>query len=965
MQIRDEHGGFRPEIQGLRAIAVLLVLVYHLWPSWLPGGYTGVDVFFVISGYLITALLLRELETRGGISLPRFYVRRARRLLPAAVLTLMVVLAATLVLLPVTEWRGVAQETGAAALYFENWWLAFKAVDYLAIEASASPVQHFWSLSVEEQYYFVWPALLAGLYAFARRFAPVTSFRSFCAACLALIVAGSLAYSVKTGLSGETAAYFSSFTRIWQLAAGGLLAVAGASAGRARVPVLLLGLAGILAAALFLSDDTAYPGYAALLPTVATLLAIQAGAAFPHFLATRWLGARPVQYLGDISYSLYLWHWPLIVFAKHYYGDRIGILQGIVIALAAVALAGLSKRFVEDTLRKPGVPGTPSWKPLSIAAAASLACVAFAWGVVRQTGSESGSAAVADTSAYPGAMAMLSPGPVPAARVDFLPALPNVEDDVSVAYAEGCIQGFQGAEVKTCVYGRDNAKTRIAVVGDSHAVHWLPAFAEMARLADVQVVGITKTTCIAADVPLFHPKLKGPYASCQKWAHNVVAYLNDHDFDYIVLSQSPRHRLLSLKDKKPKDSAAALAHGMQELWSQVARGRDKIVVFRSTPWQPTEVRDCFASHPGEADSCTGSQADVMYQDAMSLLAKSAGYRLVDFTDLFCRDGKCPAVIGNVFVYRDAHHVTATYMRTMAPLVAERMGIPGADAVAAGIQMRKVPSFDGVNPSPMLAKDDRGDAFADKCVQSLRRDQVVSCTYGEQHGQRRVVVVGDSMGANLVPGLKAAAQRNGWRLDTFFKDSCLFSATPVYNRRLKRAFGECSRWAGAVVRRLQAEPADLVVLVQSPQYIDSRRHSYEQASPALERGIATYVSQLSAKGSGIAVVRYMPWMPFDVPQCLMTRGDAVQCRSSRTLSTREGPLLSLANRTPGIAVLDINDAFCGPQFCDPIRDGVLVYRDAMQPTATFARTLEDEFSAQLVPLLAKGRTVPDAASLTLN
>ncbi|MFC5577120.1 acyltransferase family protein [Lysobacter niabensis] len=947
----NDHSGFRPEIQGLRAIAVMLVLVYHIWPAWLPGGYTGVDVFFVISGYLITALLVRELEFTGGISLPKFYVRRARRLLPASLITLVATLAATVLLLPVTLWRDTAHEVGAAAMYFENWWLAFKAIDYLAIESNPSPVQHFWSLSVEEQYYFVWPALLAGVYALVRRLMGAGSFRTACSACLVLVIVASLGYSIHSGLAGETAAYFSSFSRVWQLAAGGLLALLGG--GKARTPVLVAGLLGILAAALLLDNDIAYPGYAALLPTVATVMAIQAGAAYSQSRLTRWLGYRPVQYLGDISYSLYLWHWPVIIFAKHRFGDSIGPAGNIALLLASIVLAGLSKHFIEDRFRSgQATRSVPSWRVLSYAMSASLACVGLATLLVLSTGNESQGPSSAGNSAYPGAATMLRPGPLPAAtNTSFLPALVNVEDDVSIAYAQGCIQNIQGVDVKTCVFGKDTARYKIAVVGDSHAVHWFPAFEEIARHSDVQVVGISKTSCITAGLPLQHLKLKGDYPQCTEWTNNVIAYLNSRHFDYVILSQSPKHRLYGMQAEGPSASASRLAAGMRKVWSGLARG-PKVLVLRSTPWQPTLVRECAASRGLEFPGCTGTEKTVLSYDVMSRFAQLAHYPLIDFTDLFCRDGRCPAVIGNVFVYRDAHHITATYARTLAPMLAERLSLPGAAAVAASLPAGSEARINA-RPSPALASQDRGEAFADGCVQSLKQHAVISCRYGLREGKPRIAVVGDSMGANLVPALNAAVTTKRWSMDTYFKDSCLFGATPVYNRRLKRAFTECSRWNAAVLRRLQSTAPDLVILMQSPQYIDKRAHTYDEASPALERGISAHISALNDAGIRVAVLRYLPWMPFDVPQCLMTRGDVEQCSTTRALGMRDGPLLRIARRSTEITVIDINDAFCGPKACMPIIDGLLVYRDAMQPTATFARTLDDEIAGQLSPLLKNG------------
>lgn len=948
---RNEGGRFRLDIQGLRAIAVTMVLVYHLWPNALPGGYTGVDVFFVISGYLITSLLLRELDATGRINLPQFYVRRARRLLPAALMTLLAIVVATAVLLPVTQRESVAREVMAAALYFENWWLAAQAVDYLAMGEAPSPVQHFWSLSVEEQYYFVWPAALAGLYLLVRGLVGREAFRRGFMLFTALVILASLAYSIYSGLAGSTGSYFSSFTRIWQLAIGGLVAaMPAAEAKTGRSYLLAAGLAGILAAGLLLDSDTAYPGYAALLPTLATALAIFAGREYASSIATRWLGARPVDYLGDISYSLYLWHWPVIVFAKAWSGvDSLGLWGGLAALAISLALAALSKRYLEDVFRKSGGAPRPAWKALVPAALGSLACVGIGWGLVLATaGNGQPATMVANSAEYPGAAAMLKNGGLEIKDVPFLPALVNVNGDVASAYAERCIPNISGVDVQTCEYGNPDASVRIAVVGDSHAVHWFPAFQELARRLDIRIVGIAKNACMTSGLPVYNGALNRPYTECNTWTRNVIDYIKRHDFDYIVLSQSPGHYVDGRKDEGKIANARLIAAGMQKVWSELDGTNSKIVVFRSTPWQPTEVRDCVAGKTPPYDGCTATPGEALYDDAMSRLARLKGYPLIDFTDLFCTDTDCPAVIGNVFVYRDSHHITATYMRTLAPMVAGRMGIHAPPARQTHVSTNTVPT--DLRPALASAPYDRGLAFEAGCVRSIKRINAKPCIYGQRHATVRIAVVGDATGANLMPGIDAAAKKHGWRIEGYFKDSCLFSRAPVIHRRLKRPYEECSRWNELVLERLVHEPPQLVILAESPQYTDRRSRSAIESAPNLANGITPLMRELVAAGSRVAVLRYLPWLPFNAPQCLQTGGDLSRCSAERRVSLRDGALLMAGRQQAGIAVIDLTEAFCDAAKCPPVEGDVLIYRDAFQPTATFARTLDGVLSERIEPLL---------------
>ncbi|MBB1059034.1 acyltransferase family protein [Marilutibacter spongiae] len=956
------RGAFRPEIQGLRAIAVLLVLVYHVWPSFLPGGFVGVDVFFVISGYLITSLLLREVERSGSISLPQFYVRRARRLLPAAIVTLFAVVAATALLLPITRWRDVALEVVASTLYFENWWLAFKAVDYLAIEADPSPLQHFWSLSVEEQFYFAWPALLIALAWFSR--ARRVPFRRAVGAIVSIVLAASLAYSVIAGLSGSSSAYFSTFSRIWQLAAGALVAVVGFLPGRAGVGLLLAGLAGMVLSAIVLDAGIPYPGHAALLPTLSAVLAIAAGGAHERTALTRWLGSnRAIQYLGDISYSLYLWHWPVITFYRAWRGEDPGLWDGAALLGLSVLLAAVSKRYIEDAFRHgPATAGRP-WRPLAAAASASIACVAIALVLGRAGGLGVPARDVASglDQDHPGAAALyLKPARTPR-EVDFLPKLVDVEFDVASAYRMGCIQDIDGDEVKTCVFGSTPARMRIAVVGDSHAVHWLPAFKWIAEHYDVQVVGITKTSCITAGLPTYHRKLKRPYVECERWTRNVVDYLNAQDFDKVVLVESPRHAVYGRQGEGYAASAEALAQGMKDVWSGF-RDRSAVTLIRSTPWQPTIVRECFAKNAPGGDGCTAGRDAALYDDAIPRLARLAGYPMLDFTDLFCPGSACPAVIGNVFVYRDAHHITATYMQTLAPVLRERLGIDGAIARRPGEAAGQVPSLSKVRPAIAAAAADRGIAFDRQCVVSTTSRAVKKCEFGDRDGRITVAVVGDATGANLMPAIDPAAIALEWRVNTYFKDSCLFGGESVFHRRLKRAFSECSAWNRQVLHELLVSKPNIVLLAQSPNYTDARGRSYDQASAQLERGIGVYVRELQRTGIRVAVVKHLPKMPFDVPLCLESRADTKACGAPRQGALSNGALFRYAvSAKPALGLVDLSDSFCGELRCEAVIEDVLVYRDGMQPTATFAKTLSGALERQLQDLLVVGGVVSSSES----
>lgn len=903
-------------MQGLRAIAVALVLLFHVWPGVIPGGYVGVDVFFVISGYLITSLLLREVEKTGTISIGQFYARRARRLLPAALTVVGVSFFASVLAFPQVVWQSFLSEFVASAVYVENWLLAAKSVDYLAAEGAVSPVQHYWSLAIEEQYYLLWPLVVL---AFTGR---GWSARPLMAA-VVVVIGCSFAAGVAGGLRGDPSAYFTTHTRVWQLACGALLAVRPPL--RAGVGELLLGLGLILYSALSFSGDTSYPGFAAVVPTLGSMLAIAGGRSYLESRTTSWLGSPIATYVGDISYSLYLWHWPVIVIARHVAGDSSGgLVFDVGLVLASLLLAHLSKVYIEDKFRRSG-QGTNAVVIVRYAAASlALAGGIFAFGL---RGSEPATAELAlDDSEYPGAAAVFRNLVLPPAP--FKPSLLSAGKDVAAAYKQGCIQGGRGNEVKACAYGNPNASVRVAVVGDSHAVHWLPAFERLAESFDVYVEGLTKTSCSPAGVDVYARTADGPYTACTLWSRNVVDYVSSGDFDHIVISQSPKHRLYDLRDQPPIASAEPLAEALASLWGQVARDTS-LYIIRPTPWQPTVVPVCAAENQFPFDGCTGEPSSVFEEDALVKLASLIPAKILDFSDLLCVAGKCPAVIGNVFVYRDAHHLTGTFSRTLAEPLVLRAGWE----FDARKEQSAAFNFEGVRPHPADAADDRPLAIADGCIRSARVESIRSCTYGSDSGHLNIAIVGDATGANLVPGLDRIAKKNDWSIKTYFKDSCMFGGSAVYHRLLKAPYTGCVSWSRRVAQALEREPPDVLIFAQSPMYrLPQHKHPSESAKP-LAHSLVEELDPLIDAGVKIVAVTGLPWFPVDVPRCALDKG-VDGCVYALGEVRMRGPLDFVGGIAPDVATLDLSELFCPGGTCRPVIDGILVYRDSHQPTSTF-------------------------------
>ncbi|MGW3806895.1 acyltransferase family protein [Micromonospora sp. NPDC005113] len=672
------RGLLRPEIQALRALAVLLVLLFHFWPHRIPGGYVGVDVFFAISGFLITAHLVREVRQSGSVRLRAFWARRIRRLLPASLLVLVATAAAVFIWVPQLYWPQILREIAAATIYVENWQLAHDAVDYLAAENVRSPVQHYWSLSVEEQFYLVWPLLIVLAVVIAgrlRRKDPMGAIR----VTLALIVATSFAYSVYETSANSAAAYFVTPTRAWEFGAGAMLAALpglGRSAGeRTRAAVSWLGLLLIGVAAFVLHSGTPFPGYAAALPVVGTLAAIWAGAPGPRWSPLGPMAWAPVQKFGDWSYSVYLWHWPPIVIFQLATGDRMTWPVKLVVIAGVVVLAALTKRLVEDPVRF-GVftRGRRLW-PQYAAAAMSMALVlsvVVAGNRLLEQGSQ------ANTSRLEQLLAAGTPCLGAGARIEpqrcedgalgreLFPEMSMLTKDTGSAYR--CYDQEPGATLTSCRIGsRRPDATRVALVGDSHAAMLIPAIEGQLDARNWAVDTYVARGCIWAKVDAADQS-DPCYARRQAMAQR--------------LGEGPKYDLVIVSGRRNASADPRAAGGQirkyVEAWRPVLERGTRIVVVVDNPGLGSANLSCLvddAANGGDPRRCAvDRQAALGTRDALEEAAKRTDGKVptVDLTDLFCTATQCPLVIGNVIVYRDAHHMTATYARTLGSHLVERV-----------------------------------------------------------------------------------------------------------------------------------------------------------------------------------------------------------------------------------------------------------------------------------------------------
>jgi peptidoglycan/LPS O-acetylase OafA/YrhL len=704
--VAAQKDGFRPDIEGLRAVAVSLVLLYHAAVPGFGGGYVGVDVFFVLSGFLISGLLLRELETTGSISLPSFYARRLRRLLPAVALLILVTVVASVAVLSPLRAGDVAADGVAASLYASNLRFAAQATDYLQSELAPSPLLHLWSLGVEEQFYLFWPALLL----LATR-APANRRVRVGLVSVSVVVASFALSSWLTTVNAPWA-FFSLPTRAWELGIGALLAV-----GAVRLAALPRGLAQaagwvglgmIVASALVIDTSTPFPGTAALLPVLGTALAMLPGMADTTGHPARFLGWHPARFLGRISYSLYLWHWPMLVLPTAVAGDTLPLPVRVGLMLAAIPVAYASQRWLEDPIRKGRLVGVVPRRNLAFAGALSIAVATSSLGLgfvttqrlaaatgpdgaatapplpnlgglaVRPSPSPGGEAPSVGTATPVPTLPPSPGGPVPA---DLIPSLTQARDDIPAIYGNGCHLAQPDTTIPECVVGDPGSPITVVLIGDSHAAQWFPALERLARERSWRLVALTKSSCTPAWITVWSISLKRAYTECDEWRNHVLERVAAERPALVIVASS--HPIPSAGNGGPaaRDDGRALAAGLATTLDRLAPIAAAVALIADTPKFDLDPPECLSANLDDTLACTRPRAEMLDEDWLTTEASVSsehGATLVDPTPWACPTDPCPTVVGRYLVYRDQHHLATAYVTALRDRLADALpplGVP--------------------------------------------------------------------------------------------------------------------------------------------------------------------------------------------------------------------------------------------------------------------------------------------------
>ncbi|HEU5127462.1 MAG TPA: acyltransferase family protein [Glycomyces sp.] len=679
---RWEGTGFRPDIQGLRAVAVILVLLSHAGFAFAEGGYVGVDVFFVLSGFLITSLLVKEVFETGRISIAGFYARRARRILPAASVVAIATVVGSWLWFPVTRLEAVMQDAFTVIVYAVNYRFVAESTEYLNADQMPSPFQQYWSLAVEEQFYVVWPLLLLGLLLWMKR-SPRRTLNMAITVCVVIFVLSLIASVLITETSQPTA-YYAAHTRAWELAGGAFLALTLQTWKRlpafAAVAFSVVGLAAIVASGVLYTEGTAFPGYTALLPVLGTMLVIVGGTARGKNAVSALLSTGPFQFVGKISYSLYLWHWPILILGPLALDAEPSLLLSVVLLAGTFAVAQFSYEYLETPIRtakllKSNVAGLATGVLCSLLGIGMILTLTLGFSKVPENDGPTDLSAVEDVEDASTLEQQLREGlEVESVPGDINPPLTATNDDLPVIYSDGCHLEFTDVSLpEECVYGDSDSDTQVVLIGDSHAAQWFPALQAIAEQNEWSLLSRTKSACSPVMVRVESTQHDGEYTQCWDWKQEVFDELDRLQPDLAIVASSDSMEISG----SGGDEMAQWRQGWTDTLDRVSAAAGTVVTLTDTPRASgAAAPDCLALHMDSAKDCVRDDPYEIgfldYRQVSFEAQEAAGVQIIDTADWFCIDGRCPLIVEGMLVYRDTHHISTPYSKSLSTVFREAL-----------------------------------------------------------------------------------------------------------------------------------------------------------------------------------------------------------------------------------------------------------------------------------------------------
>lgn len=608
------------QIQGLRALAAILVTLFHA--KWVSGGFIGVDIFYVISGFLITGLLLREIDRSGTINFKEFYSRRFKRLLPTSFFVLAITAVVSWMLIPATMRTSLGRDVIAASLYVSNYLFAWWQADYQNLDATPSPVIHYWSLAVEEQFYLVWPLLILLFFTLSK----YLKNRMVLTYLVATITLASFIFSIYQTENSPIWAFYSLPTRAWELGLGALLVLVPPF--KTRKFIGLIGFVLLIISAFLFNESTPFPGLNAALPVIGTVLLIATINSWPPFL-NDVANSRISQWLGEISYPLYLWHWPLLVLPSTYFARPLEVYERLLAIAATILLADLTHRFIEEPYRNKKILPLLVYKKAAYVTGISV----FMGAVIMFTNSDK-----IDISGIKGAVSLAQ-----------IKARPQIYDD-------GCHANYAQTKSGKCEYGKLDSDKTMVLYGDSHAAQWFPALIEIANRSGYKLISLTKSACPSVETVR---RDQGGFkmSRCVQWRENTIKRIQDIEPDVLIMSSFQYFA----QPPQFNDRTQWWNEGQRKLLNQVKNSSPHLIYITDTPHPTRDIPACLSNY--SITECNTSER--------SKNLSIPGFKVIDPNPWLC-SSVCPAVKDGVVAYRDASHISVDISLALIPRLTQAL-----------------------------------------------------------------------------------------------------------------------------------------------------------------------------------------------------------------------------------------------------------------------------------------------------
>ncbi|MCK1994625.1 acyltransferase [Peribacillus muralis] len=643
---------FRPEIEGLRVVAALLVAVYHIWFNRVSG---GVDVFFVISGFLITTSIVSTINRTGEFRFLPYVTKLMKRLLPSVFFILAIVLILSWFLLPKSILDKTIHEVFASMFFYQNWQLAFSSTDYLDSSQMKTPVEHFWALSIQGQFYIIWFLVFTFVLILIKKY-KLTKVKKLINTILGILFVSSFIYSIYLTSVNQPWAYFITMTRVWEFALGSLLCINLSSIKVNKYVATVmgwLGLIGLILTGIVFNVSEMFPGYIALWPMTCALFIVLSGTCDTRFGIKRFLGSPVMVKLGGIAFGIYLWHWVLLEFYRYNVQDTPGFIVGCIIIISSIALSFLMTKFIEEPIRS-SHDNKFSFKRLGIMGSVNVLLIGslLLGAYIGQNRLENN---ITDKN-YPGALAAKNPDDLP--EKEPIPSYSEVFNDLPQAHLDGSNQGLKESDLKIGEYGEtEDYDATIALIGSSHSEHWLGAILEATKDENYRVLNMTRSGT----------RFSTGYSDDDSkgiWVNNVLDYLKDADVDLVIshatASDTPNHKI------------------HQQMVDQLQFVKDEygmeVLAIRDDPRYGFNVLESLETHGLEETTKKMNSVDNQKDESFwrKFEKENKSLHKVDLTDYFKVNGTFQPIIGNVIIYRDNRHLTNTYSESFGPIFKEEI-----------------------------------------------------------------------------------------------------------------------------------------------------------------------------------------------------------------------------------------------------------------------------------------------------